>query len=87
MTTLKISVITNLNPETSTPESEASAQARRQTFRVIDGSVDASRSKTYVAKVNEGVTDFTDRPSFTAVQEVLTNYGFNRIVVLEKFAA
>jgi hypothetical protein len=87
MKTLKLAVITNSNPQSSSPESEASAQKRRSQFQLIEGGLAKK-------KVNDNfyviVSPTRPMPSEaelkSGVYQFATDLGA-RLVILEKIAA
>ena len=91
MKNLKLSVITNSNPETSSAESESRAQQRRSQFKVLDGGrADEAKELNFFI-----IVDPKDKRTYPTKAEMKTGFyhmyaatkGFTRLVMVEKIAA
>jgi hypothetical protein len=91
MKNLKLSVITNSNPQTSSVESEIRAQERRSQFKVLDGGrgEGAKESNFFI------LVDAQDKSTYPKKSEIKTGFyhmyattnGFTRLVTVKKIAA
>lgn len=91
MKNLKLLVITNSNPETSSVESESLAKQRRSQFKVLDGGrADEAKELNFFI-----IVDPKDKSTYPTKAEMKTGFyhmyaatkGFTRLVMVEKIAA